>query len=56
MLAAREAEERGGERRVLDEFYRTLMSGMLVLPVPRPRRPVPDVERLFQPRTLMREG
>ena len=34
MLAAREAEERGGERRVLDAFYRTLMSGMLLLPVP----------------------
>ena len=34
MLAAREAEERGGDRRVLDSFYRTLMSGMLLLPVP----------------------
>ena len=34
MLAAREAEERGGERHVLEAFYRTLMSGMLLLPVP----------------------
>ena len=34
MLAAREAEERGGDRRVLDAFYRTLMSGTLLLPVP----------------------
>src|SRR5688500_13871765 len=34
MLAAREAEEGGGDRRVLDAFYRTLMSGMLLLPVP----------------------
>lgn len=34
MLAAREAEGRGGDRRVLDSFYRTLMSGMLLLPVP----------------------
>ena len=34
MLAARDAEERGGESRVLDAFYRTLMSGMLLLPVP----------------------
>lgn len=34
MLAAREAEERGGDRHVLDAFYRTLMSGMLLLPVP----------------------
>jgi len=29
-----EAEERGGSRRPLDAFYRTLMSGMLLLPVP----------------------
>jgi len=34
MLAAREAEERGGDRRVLDAFYRTVMSGTLLLPVP----------------------
>ncbi|MGI8999661.1 MAG: SseB family protein [Candidatus Limnocylindria bacterium] len=35
MLAAREAEERGGgDRHVLDAFYRTLMSGTLLLPVP----------------------
>ncbi len=34
MLAAREVEERGGERHMLDEFYRTLMSGALLLPVP----------------------
>jgi len=35
MLAAREEEERGtGERRALDGFYRTLMSGTLLLPVP----------------------
>jgi len=34
MLAAREAEERGGDRRPLDAFYRTLMSGLLLLPVP----------------------
>lgn len=35
MLAARDAEERGGEdRRALHEFYRTLMSGTLLLPVP----------------------
>ena len=34
MLAAREAEERGSDRRPLDAFYRTLMSGMLLLPVP----------------------
>lgn len=34
MLAAREAEERGGDRHPLDAFYRTLMSGMLLLPVP----------------------
>ena len=34
MLATREAEERGGNRRVLDAFYRTLMSGTLLLPVP----------------------
>ena len=33
MLAAREAEERG-EREPLDAFYRTLMSGTLLLPVP----------------------
>jgi hypothetical protein len=33
MLAARDAEERG-ERGPLDAFYRTLMSGMLLLPVP----------------------
>lgn len=33
MLAAREAEERG-ERGPLDQFYRTLMSGILLLPVP----------------------
>lgn len=34
MLAAREAEARGGDRDVLDAFYRTLMSGTLLLPVP----------------------
>ena len=35
MLAAREAEERGApDRRTLDAFYRTLMSGTLLLPVP----------------------
>jgi hypothetical protein len=34
MLAAREAEERGGDRRALTEFYRVLMSGTLLLPVP----------------------
>jgi hypothetical protein len=34
MLAAREAEDRGGEPRALHEFYRTLMSGTLLLPVP----------------------
>lgn len=34
MLAARAAEERGGDRNVLDAFYRTLMSGTLLLPVP----------------------
>jgi len=33
MLAARDAEERG-DRGPLDAFYRTLMSGMLLLPVP----------------------
>jgi hypothetical protein len=33
MLAAREAEERG-QRGPLDAFYRTLMSGTLLLPVP----------------------
>jgi hypothetical protein len=33
MLAAREAEERG-QRAPLDAFYRTLMSGTLLLPVP----------------------
>jgi hypothetical protein len=33
MLAARAAEERG-ERGPLEAFYRTLMSGMLLLPVP----------------------
>lgn len=33
MLAAREAEERG-ERGALEAFYRTLMSGTLLLPVP----------------------
>jgi hypothetical protein len=33
MLAAREAEERG-DRKPLDAFYRTLMSGTLLLPVP----------------------
>lgn len=33
MLAAREGEERG-DRRPLDTFYRTLMSGTLLLPVP----------------------
>ena len=34
MLAARDAEERGGDSRTLAEFYRTLMSGTLLLPVP----------------------
>jgi hypothetical protein len=34
MLAAREAEERGGDRQTLHAFYRTLMSGTLLLPVP----------------------
>lgn len=34
MLAAREAEERGAGPRALHEFYRTLMSGTLLLPVP----------------------
>lgn len=34
MLAARDAEERGGEPRALHAFYRTLMSGTLLLPVP----------------------
>jgi hypothetical protein len=35
MLAAQREEERGsGERRALDEFYRTLMTGTLLLPVP----------------------
>jgi hypothetical protein len=34
MLAARDAEEHGGDPRVLAEFYRTLMSGTLLLPVP----------------------
>ena len=35
MLAAREAEDRGdGDRRALHAFYRTLMSGTLLLPVP----------------------
>ncbi len=34
MLAAREAEERGDDRRALQEFYRTLMNGTLLLPVP----------------------
>ena len=34
MLAARDAEERGGDPRALAEFYRTLMSGTLLLPVP----------------------
>jgi hypothetical protein len=34
MLAARDAEERGDDRRALNEFYRTLMSGTLLLPVP----------------------
>ncbi len=34
MLAARESEERGGDRRPLREFYRVLMSGTLLLPVP----------------------
>lgn len=33
MLAARDAEE-SGDREPLDAFYRTLMSGMLLLPVP----------------------
>jgi len=33
MLVARDAEERG-ERRPIEEFYRTLMSGTLLLPVP----------------------
>lgn len=34
MLAARDAEERGGDSQVLAEFYRTLMSGTLLLRVP----------------------
>jgi hypothetical protein len=35
MLAARDAEDRGdGDRRALHAFYRTLMSGTLLLPVP----------------------
>ena len=34
MLAARDAEERGDDRRALHEFYRTLMNGTLLLPVP----------------------
>ena len=35
MLAARDAEEGGGgDHRALHEFYRTLMSGTLLLPVP----------------------
>lgn len=34
MLAAREAEQRGDSPGTLDEFYRTLMSGTLLLPVP----------------------
>ncbi|MCV0404161.1 MAG: SseB family protein [Chloroflexi bacterium] len=34
MLAARDAEERGEDRHALDAFYRTLMSGTLLLPVP----------------------
>lgn len=34
MLAARDAEEAGGDRRALHEFYRVLMSGTLLLPVP----------------------
>jgi hypothetical protein len=34
MLAAREAEERGGDPATMRQFYRTLMSGTLLLPVP----------------------
>ncbi len=34
MRAAREAEDRGSERTALHEFYRILMSGTLLLPVP----------------------
>ena len=34
MLAARDAEARGGDPRALHAFYRTLMSGTLLLPVP----------------------
>ncbi len=34
MLAAREAEEHGSDPRALHAFYRTLMSGTLLLPVP----------------------
>jgi hypothetical protein len=34
MLAARDAEERGDGPRALHAFYRTLMSGTLLLPVP----------------------
>ena len=34
MLAARDAEERGSGPRALHEFYRTLMTGTLLLPVP----------------------
>jgi SseB protein N-terminal domain len=34
MLVARDAESRGGDPRALHEFYRTLMTGTLLLPVP----------------------
>jgi hypothetical protein len=34
MLAARAAEEQGADSRALHAFYRTLMSGTLLLPVP----------------------
>jgi hypothetical protein len=34
MLAARDSEERGSGPRALHEFYRTLMTGTLLLPVP----------------------
>lgn len=34
MLAARDAEQGGGSQRALHSFYRTLMSGTLLLPVP----------------------
>ncbi len=34
MLAARDAEERGASPAALHEFYRTLMTGTLLLPVP----------------------